>query len=180
MEKQPKEKQPLGDLLAGAMEKIRGIVDSNTVVGQPIETPDGVTLIPVSRVSFGVAAGGSDGGANGGKTGVWAGSGAGVKVDPLGFLIVSGGSVRMVGIQTPAVSTADRIIDMVPEVLDRVEGYVGAFNENRKSKKAARAEAEAAAPAELTPAQRVTVTIDPAAQAGGDAQSDEARAGGEA
>ena len=103
------------------------MVDSNTVVGEPIVTPDGVTLIPVSRVSFGFASGASDGTSGGGKGSVWGGSGAAVKVDPIGFLLINGGSVRMVGLSMPAVSTADRIIDMVPEVLDRVEGYVDKF-----------------------------------------------------
>ncbi len=118
---------PIGDVMDAAMDKIRGMVDSNTVVGEPIITPDGVTLIPVSRVSFGFASGGNDGSAGGGKSGVWAGSGAAVKVDPIGFLMISDTTVRMVGIQMPAVTTADRIIDMLPEVLDRVESYVDKF-----------------------------------------------------
>ena len=117
----------IGEMMDGAMDKIRGMVDSNTVVGEPIVTPDGVTLIPVSRVSFGFASGGNDGSAGGGKAGVWAGSGAAAKVDPIGFLMISDSSVRMVGIQMPAVSTADRVIDMLPDVLDRIETYVDKF-----------------------------------------------------
>ena len=110
------------------------MVDSNTVVGEPIITPDGVTLIPVSRVSFGFASGANDGTSGGGKGGVWAGSGAAVKVDPIGFLLISGGAVRMVNIQMPAVTTADRIIDMVPDVLDRIEGYVDRFSADKKQR----------------------------------------------
>lgn len=119
---------PIGEMMDGAMDKIRGMVDSNTVVGEPIVTPDGVTLIPVSRVSFGFASGGNDGSAGGGKSGVWAGSGAAVKVEPIGFLMISDTTVRMVGIQMPAITTADRIIDMVPEILDRIDGYVEKFS----------------------------------------------------
>ena len=121
---------PIGEVMDGAMDKIRGMVDSNTVVGEPIVTPDGVTLIPVSRVSFGFASGGNDG--SSGKSGVWAGSGAAVKVDPIGFLMISDTTVRMVGIQMPAVTTADRIIDMVPEVLDRIDRYADKFSASKK------------------------------------------------
>ena len=125
---------PIGEMLDGAMDKIRSMVDSNTVVGEPVITPDGVTLIPVSRVSFGFASGANDGTSGGGKSGVWAGSGAAVKVDPIGFLLIGGGSVRMVNIQMPAVTTADRIIDMVPDVLDRIEGYVDRFSADKKQR----------------------------------------------
>lgn len=112
---------PIGDMMAGAMDRIHAMVDSNTVVGEPIVTPDGVTLIPVSRVSFGFASGGNDKAAA--KPGVWAGCGAGVKVEPIGFLKLQADSARMIAIQMPAFSTLDRVIDMVPDVLDRVEGY---------------------------------------------------------
>jgi len=121
---------PIGEVMDGAMDKIRGMVDSNTVVGEPIVTPDGVTLIPVSKVSFGFASGGNDG--SSGKSGVWAGSGAAVKVDPIGFLMISDTTVRMVGIQMPAVTTADRLIDMVPEVLDRIDRYADKFGAVKK------------------------------------------------
>ena len=117
----------LGSLIGGAMDKIHGMVDANMVVGEPITTPDGVTLVPVSRVSYGFASGGSDGTESAKKGGVWAGSGAGVKVDPVGFLLMSGTSVRMVAVQPPAFSTVDRIIDQVPGLLDRVEHMVDKY-----------------------------------------------------
>lgn len=125
---------PIGDMMEGAMDKIRGMVDSNTVVGEPIVTPDGVTLIPVSRVSFGFASGGNDGTASNAKSGVWAGSGAAVKVDPIGFLMIQDGSARMVGIQMPALTTADRVIDMLPDVLDRIEGYLDKYSRPAQEK----------------------------------------------
>lgn len=127
---------PIGDMMENAMDKIRTMVDSNTVVGEPIVTPDGVTLIPVSRVSFGFASGGNDGTASsGGKSsGVWGGSGAAVKVEPIGFLMIQDGSARMLGIQMPAFTTADRIIDMLPDMLDRVEGYVDRFTAKGEEK----------------------------------------------
>lgn len=113
----------VGELMEGAMEKIRGMVDPDTVIGTPMTTPDGTTLIPVSRLSFGFASGGSDRNA-GAKTGIWGGGSAAVKVEPVGFLLNKGGSSRMLAIQPPAFSTADRLLDMVPELLEQLERYL--------------------------------------------------------
>lgn len=118
---------PIGDFMDGAMDKIRTMIDANTVVGEPIVTPDGVTLIPVSRISFGLASGGNDGREASKKSGVWGGSGAAVKTDPLGFLMIRDGTARMVSIQPPAFSTAERVIDMIPDLIDRVEGLVDKY-----------------------------------------------------
>ena len=85
---------PINEVLQTTMNKIREMVDANTVVGQPITTQDGVTLIPVSKLSFGFATGGSDFG----KAQPWCfggGAGAGVNVMPIAFLIVKDGSVRL-------------------------------------------------------------------------------------
>ena len=82
MEMSEKKKTPLSDLMDASLAKIREMVDSNTVVGQPITTPDGVTLIPVSRLSFGFGAGGLDYGKQP-TPNFGGGAGAGVKVDPV-------------------------------------------------------------------------------------------------
>ena len=115
-------KTPLNDLMDTTMDKIRDMVDSNTIIGEPIQTPDGVTLIPVSRLSFGFGCGGGDYGKNKEHSG--AGCGAGVRVEPMAFLVVKGGVTRMLPVGTPAITTVDRVIEMVPELLDRVEGFV--------------------------------------------------------
>ena len=126
------ENNAIGSMMDAAMDKIRGMVDANTVVGEPITTPDGVMLIPVSRLSFGFASSGSDKSGAATKGGVWGGSGAAVKVDPIGFLMIRDGTARLVSIQPPAFSTTDRLLDMVPEVMDRIEGYVEKFAERKK------------------------------------------------
>jgi len=108
---------PLTDLMSTTMGKIREMVDSNTIIGQPIETQDGITLIPISRMSFGFGSGGGDMGANKNFAG---GSGAGVKIDPVAFLIVQNGSVRVMPVAMPPVSTADRIVEMAPSMIDKV------------------------------------------------------------
>ena len=115
-------KNSLSEMMETSMDKIRQMVDSNTIVGEPITTPDGVTLIPVSRLSYGFGCGGGDYGKNGASSG--AGCGAGIRVEPMAFLVVKGGVTRMLPVGTPAITTVDRVIEMVPELLDRVEGFV--------------------------------------------------------
>lgn len=109
-------------VMEASMAKIREMVDSNTIVGEPITTPDGVTLIPVSRLSFGFGCGGGDYGKQTNQMG--AGAGAGVRVEPMAFLVVKDGVTRMLPVAAPAISTVDRAIELVPQVLDRVESFI--------------------------------------------------------
>ena len=111
-------KNSITAVMEASMAKIREMVDSNTIVGEPITTPDGVTLIPVSRLSFGFGCGGGDYGKQTNQMG--AGAGAGVRVEPMAFLVVKDGVTRML----PAISTVDRAIELVPQVLDRVESFI--------------------------------------------------------
>lgn len=106
-----------------AMNKIKELVDTNTVVGKPILTPDDTMLIPLSRVSFGFASGGTEYPLKD-KSGVGAGSGAGVKVEPIGFLVIQNGSVRLLNVTPPASGTVDRLIDMAPQVMDRIDQFL--------------------------------------------------------
>ena len=115
-------KTPLNDLMDTTMDKIRDMVDSNTIIGEPIQTPDGVTLIPVSRLSFGFGCGGGDYGKQAPKFG--GASTAGVKVEPVAFLVVKDGVTRVMPVALPAVGTVDRVIDLVPQVMDRVENFI--------------------------------------------------------
>lgn len=122
-------KTPLNDMMDTAMGKIREMVDSNSIIGEPITTPDGVTVIPISRVSFGFGTGGGDYGTA--KTNFGGGAGAAVKVDPVAFLIVKDGVTRVMPVAVPAVATVDRVLDLVPEVMDRVENFI---NKKKKEK----------------------------------------------
>lgn len=117
------ENSGIGNLLDVTMEKMRGMVDVNTIVGEPINTPDGLTVIPVSKVSFAFASGGSDFQAKD-RPAFGGGNGAGVKIEPIGFLIVKEGSVRMVNITPPASTTLDRIIEKAPELMDTVQEFI--------------------------------------------------------
>lgn len=129
MEFNEKKGNSLTELMHTSMSKIRDMVDSNTIIGEPIATPDGVTLIPVSRLSFGFGCGGGDYGKNAPKFG--GASTAGVRVEPVAFLVIKDGITRVLPVAMPAVSTVDRVIDMVPEVMDRVENFI----EKRKADK---------------------------------------------
>lgn len=129
MEINEKKGATLSELMQTSMSKVREMVDSNTIIGEPIVTPDGVTLIPVSRLSFGFGCGGGDYGKQAPKFG--GASTAGVRVEPVAFLVIKEGVTRVLPVAMPAVGTVDRIIDMVPEVMDRVENFI----EKRKAEK---------------------------------------------
>ena len=119
---------PISDLMATTMQKIREMVDVNTIVGTPIQTGDGVTLIPVSRLSFGFASGGSDFATKAQKpdaeTSFGGGSGAGVNISPVAFLIVRGDNVKLLPVAPPAGSAVDRVVELVPEMFDKVTDYL--------------------------------------------------------
>ena len=117
------ENSNIGNLMDITMRKIHEMVDVNTVVGTPINTPDGITIIPVSRVSYAFASGGSDFRVKD-KPGFGGGNGAGVKIDPIGFLVIKEGNIRMVSITPPASSTIDRVIEKAPELMDTIEGFL--------------------------------------------------------
>jgi len=119
---------PLPDMMQTTMQKIREMVDVNTVIGDPIQTPDGVTIIPVSRVSFGFGGGGSDfttkNQPQGAQNPFGGGAGAGVTITPISFLIVKGESVRMLPIAEPASSSLDRVLEMLPDLIDKVSALL--------------------------------------------------------
>ena len=115
-------KHKLVDLMGTTMAKIREMVDVNTIVGQPIVTADGSTIIPVSKVAFGFGSGGSDHGKDVQNFG--GGSGAGVSIDPVAFLIVSNSGVKLMPVKQPAGSTVDRIIEMAPDIVDKIDSFI--------------------------------------------------------
>lgn len=115
-----------------AMESIKEMVDVNTVVGDPVETPDGTVIIPISRVACGFAAGGGEFDLGGGERkeggeesqmpAFGGGSGAGVSVKPIGFLVVGNGQVRLLPVDGNAV--VDRLIDIAPQVLSQIQSMI--------------------------------------------------------
>ncbi|KJS02993.1 MAG: sporulation protein [Peptococcaceae bacterium BRH_c4a] len=118
---------PIEGLMKTAMENIKEMIDVNTVVGDPVESPDGTVIIPISRVSCGFAAGGGEFETSGGEGKndpeqspfFGGGSGGGVSVQPVGFLVVGNGSVRLLPVDNNVI--ADRIIDMAPQLLSQLQ-----------------------------------------------------------
>ncbi len=120
---------PLNDLISTALTNIKSMVDVNTVIGNPVETANGAVIIPISRVGFGFAAGGSDiPSKEPTANNFGGGSGAGVSISPIGFLVVNGDTVKLLPVNS-ANTTVDKLIDSVPEMFDKVSGFV----KNRKS-----------------------------------------------
>ena len=126
---------PIEGMMGVTMEKIRQLVDANTIIGEPI-TVDGATIIPISRVTFGFASGGSDFMTKNQKAeadnAFGGGSGAGVNISPVAFLIVKGDTVKLLPVAPPAGNTVDRVVELVPEMFDKVTGYM---EKNKKEDK---------------------------------------------
>ena len=121
------DKHPISELMDTVMTKIHEMVDVSTVIGEPIKTADGITIIPVSKVSFGFASGGSEfSGKNQSaqKLPFGGGSGAGVKINPVAFLVIKDGFVRVMNVEAPASTTIDRIIDNAPGIIDKISSMV--------------------------------------------------------
>lgn len=119
--------EKLPNMLDTTIQKIKEMIDVNSVIGEPISTPDGVTIIPVSKVSVGFGGAGSDftkGKTTSGNNPFGGGVGAGVKVTPICFLIVKDGNVRMMPVAQAANTTADRIVEMIPDTIDKISSFI--------------------------------------------------------
>jgi sporulation protein YtfJ len=121
---------PIQGLMSTAMENIKEMVDVNTIIGDPVETPDGSVILPVSKVGFGFAAGGSEfdpdlnqGGKAGEKASVelpfGGGAGGGVSITPIGFLVVGNGQVKMLSTEGPN-QLYEKLLDFAPQVMEKI------------------------------------------------------------
>ncbi len=110
----------LENMMNTTMDNIRQMVDVNTIIGEPVICPDGTVIIPVSKVSYGFASGGSDlpPKVNTQKEFFGGGSGAGVSIQPVAFLVVNNGNVRMLNMEFDG--AVDRVISMVPDIADKL------------------------------------------------------------
>ena len=117
---------PIGELMQSTMDNVRSMLKMDTVVGDPIVTPDGITLVPISRISVGFGGGGVDFSASkiGQERPYGGGNATGVKIEPIGFLVIKDGIIRMINVTPPASTTVDRIIDLVPQVMDRIDNFI--------------------------------------------------------
>ena len=130
--------QPVEKLMKSTMENLTNMVDVNTVIGDTIETKDGSYIIPISRVSFGFASGGSEFSAHDNDNNkedypFGGGSGAGVSVKPVAFLVVKDDKVRLLPLERD--NTYDRIVDTVPQVVDMVKDLFNKSSNSKENKK---------------------------------------------
>ena len=125
---------PIQQLINDAMGKMREIVDSNTVIGTPITTREGTTILPVSKISFGFVSGGTDF-ANEKQKDLFGGAASsGASITPVGFLAIKGDSVKLIQLAENG-RAVDRVLNMVPEVLDKVEGFISKDKKSDKGEK---------------------------------------------
>lgn len=129
---------PIQGIMGTTMEKIKEMVDVNTIIGDPVTTPDGTTIIPVSKVSFGFASGGSDLPTKQPKNTFGGGGGAGISIQPIAFLVVSAGNVKLLQM-TMGENTANNIVNMVPEVVDKIGAM---FHKDKATVKEVKTEAK--------------------------------------
>lgn len=118
---------PISDLMATTMAKIRDMMDANTVIGKPIEA-GGVTVVPVCKISIGYGSGGSDFAQKNQKpenpNAFGGGAGMGVSITPVSFLVIRDGTVRMISVEQPSPTAVERVIELVPEMVDKVTSAV--------------------------------------------------------
>ncbi len=130
---------PINDLISTTMEQVRATADANTIIGTPIQA-EGVTLIPVSRLSFGVAGGGGEFStkkptdANHNNFG--GGSGASAKLEPVAFLVIQAGNVKLLPVNPFPPTSVDRVIETMPEVVDKITEFIDHQQKKKAEKEA--------------------------------------------
>jgi sporulation protein YtfJ len=131
---------PIQGLMKTAMENLKEMVDVNTIVGDPVETPDGSVILPVSKVGFGFAAGGSEfdieempsqnpNNENSKGHPFGGGSGGGVSITPVAFLVVNASGIRMVHIDSQT-HLYEKLLDSAPQFFEKVQSMIGNKNKN--------------------------------------------------
>ena len=125
------EKHPIEGLMETAMHEIKGMMDVNTIIGDPITSPDGSVIIPVSKVSVGFASGGSDFARKHPKDLFGGGSGAGLTINPIAFLVIRGGNVKLLQLSDTG-TTAGQVVSAVPNVIEKISEL---FSKDKKNNK---------------------------------------------
>lgn len=130
---------PIQSLMDTTLQKIREMADVNTIIGDQIVSADGTVIIPVSKVSMGFASGGSDIGAKTEKNMFGGGGGAAVTINPIAFIVVSNGNVKLLQIEN-STSATGKAVSLVPELFDKITAL---FGKDKKAKEPAAAKSEA-------------------------------------
>lgn len=128
-------KQPLESLMGTTIEKIKQMVDVNTVIGTPVSSPDGTVIVPVSKVTYGFASGGSSFVAKSSpeKDLFGGGTGAGVSVNPIAFIVISKGDAKVLSIDTPNATVAEKAVAMAPDIIDKITSMFSNKKEEKEN-----------------------------------------------
>ena len=133
------EQHPIQGLMYTAMQSLKEMIDVNTIVGDAVQTPDGTVIIPISKVGLGFAVGGSD---YAGKSEhkedhspamFGGGSGGGISITPIAFMVVGNGQIRMMPVN-PDTNIYDRVLDMIPVAIDKISDGITKIKDKKKGK----------------------------------------------
>ncbi len=114
----------ISEMIKTAMESFKGMIDTSSVVGEAITAPDGSVIIPVTQVTCGFGAGGSDiPSKTEGTNPFGGGSGGGVKVKPVAFLVIANDRIRLIPVETTS-GPVEKILDLVPDMVDKVNKII--------------------------------------------------------
>lgn len=114
---------PINNLMGTVMENIKGMIDVNTIIGDPVETSNGTMIIPISKVGFGFAAGGSDIPNKSEASSFGGGSGAGVSISPIGFLVVAPDQIKLIPVSANN-TPVDKLIDYIPVAFEKINSMI--------------------------------------------------------
>ena len=126
--------QSAAGILETTIEKVRDLVNVSTIIGEPMTIDGNLTIIPVSKVTYGFASGGSDFPSKASKDIFGGGGGAGITITPVAFLVVSDGEVTIKNI-TAFDNAAERVVNLVPEMFDKVNSVVNKAKKEMEAKK---------------------------------------------
>lgn len=146
--RKPMEENKISDLFATTLESVKGVVDANTVMGAPVTTPNGVTIIPVSKVSVGFAGGGTDFGSKkdpAAKKNFGGGGGTGVTTSPVGFIIIDAcGSVKFINVNNPSNEsmTVAELTEKIPPIIAKIKEMLEKKKEEKAEKTASKEKEE--------------------------------------
>ena len=126
------ENNKVESVLNGALSGLKNLVDVDTVIGDPVKVSEELTLIPISKVSCGFVSGGSGFGSQPQKEHFGGGAGGAVKVTPVCFLVIRGDNIRMLPVAESS-SSVDHIVDAVPELLEKISGFIKSKKEEKKA-----------------------------------------------
>lgn len=124
--------QSAAGILSTTIEKVRQLVDVSTIVGEPIKLSEEITVIPVSKVTYGFASGGADFPSKSNAELFGGGGGAGITINPVAFLVLKNGEVTLKHI-TANDNAAERIVNMIPDVIDKVTEVTGKAQSGKKN-----------------------------------------------